>query len=74
MEHTNGHAEWTGNPLDLRGEMDPRGISEVIFEFDGGDTDTFRPKLREEFKAYELYQMGGYIDAVIGTIRKGQRS
>ena len=66
--------EWTGNAVDLRDEMEARGIVEVVFEFDGGETDTFTSKLRDEFRAYEIYQMGGYIDAVIGTIRKGQRS
>lgn len=67
-------SNWTGSALDLRGEMDPTGVWEIVFEFDGGDTDTFTPQIRDEFKAYELYQMGGYMDAIIGTIRKGQRS
>lgn len=74
MENQSSEREITANAIDLRGRLDPKGIAEVVFEFDGGDTDIFRPKRRDEFKSYELHQMGGYIDAVIGTIRKGQRS
>lgn len=66
--------EWTGSALDLRYELDPYGIKEVVIEFEGGDTDTFTSRLRDEFKSYELHQIGGYMDAIIGTIRKGQRS
>ncbi|WP_119067668.1 hypothetical protein [Rubrobacter indicoceani] len=74
MDDQNNSREWTGNAIDLRGNLEPAGIVEVVFEFEGGDTDSFTPKLRDEFQSYELHQMGGYIDAVIGTIRKGQRS
>lgn len=63
--------EWTGNALDLRGNLDPHGIREVVIEFDEGGADTFTSKLNEDFKAYELHQMAGYLDGVIGSITKG---
>ncbi len=65
--------EWTGNALDLRGNLDPYGIREVVIEFEGGGSDTFTSKLNKEFQAYELHQMAGYIDGIIGSIAKGQK-
>lgn len=65
--------EWRGSPLDTGGTIDPYGVREVVIEFEGGDTDTFRPKQREEFQSYELHQMAAYVDALSHSIRKGQR-
>lgn len=64
---------WRGSPLDMGDGMDPYGIREVVIEFDNGDSDTFRPRLREEFRSYELGQMATYIDTVASSARKGQR-
>jgi len=65
---------WQGSPLDMvEGGLDPYGIREVVFEFDSGDTDTFRPRLRDEFQSYELHMMAAYIDSIAHSIRKGQR-
>ena len=64
---------WQGSPLDMRGGMDPYGIREVVIEFDNGDSDTFRPRLREEFRSYELHQMATYIDTMASSVRTGQR-
>ena len=65
---------WQGSPLDMaEGEMDPFGIKEVVFEFESGDTDTFRPRLRDEFGSYELHMMATYIDSIAHSIRKSQR-
>ena len=64
---------WRGSPLDVRDDMDPYGIREVVIEFDNGDSDTFRPRLREEFHSYELQQMADYIDALAGSVRTGRR-
>ncbi len=55
------------------GGLDPNGIKEIIFEFDNGNTDTFRPRLRDEFHSYELHMMAAYIDSIAHSIRKGQR-
>lgn len=65
--------EWTGTPMDLRGDMNPRGVEKVIIEFGNGDTDVFRPKQRDEFASYELNQMGAYIESMAHSIRKGQK-
>lgn len=65
--------EWTGSPLDTGGTIDPTGIVELVVEFGNGDTDTFRPKQRDEFQSYELHQMAAYVDALSHSLRKGQR-
>ena len=65
--------QWRGSPLDLTGgTMDPSGISEIVIEFDNGDHDSFRPRLREEFGSYELHMMGAYLDSIAHSVRKGQ--
>ncbi len=66
-----GGREWRGSPLDMRGNMDPYGVREVVIEYDNGDTDTFRPRQREEFASFELHEMGAYLDAVTISIRMG---
>jgi hypothetical protein len=65
---------WRGSPLDMGGDMDPYGVREVVIEFENGDEDVFRPRRREEFYAYELHQMGAYIDAMAHSIRTEQPS
>ena len=65
--------EWRGSPLDMAGGIDPYGIREIVIEFDNGDQDVFRPRLREEFQSYELHMMGAYLDAIAHSIRKAQR-
>lgn len=74
LENERNEMGWQGNPLDLRGNLDPSGIREVVIEFEGGDSDVFTSKLNEDFQAYELHQMAGYIDGIISSIAKGQRS
>ncbi len=53
--------------------MNPRGVREVVIEFDNGDTDVFRARQRDEFASYELHQMAAYIDSIAHSIRKGQK-
>ncbi|MGB3684122.1 MAG: hypothetical protein WA990_16715 [Rubrobacteraceae bacterium] len=65
--------EWTGTPLDLRGDMNPEGIESVVIEFGNGDIDVFRPRQRDEFASYELHMMAAYIDSMAHSIRKGQK-
>ena len=52
------------------GEMDPYGISEVVIEFDNGDEDVFRPRMREEFGSYELQQLAVYIETLSRDVKK----
>ena len=71
MEGSNDQT-WRGSPLDIGDNMDPYGIREVVIEFDDGDSDVFRPRLREEFHSYELQQMATYIDTLTGSVRTDQ--
>lgn len=52
------------------GEMDPYGIREVVIEFDNGDEDIFRPRMREEFGSYELQQLAVYIETLSHDVKK----
>ena len=73
MEGTDRH--WRGSPLDVaESSVDAYGIKEIVIEFDNGDEDILRPKQREEFESYELYQMAVYIDAMAHSIRKGKKN
>jgi hypothetical protein len=65
--------EWRGSPLDMAGGIDPHGIREIVIEFDNGDQDTFRPRLREHFESYELHMMGAYLDSIAHSVRQSQR-
>ena len=65
--------EWRGSPLDMAASgMDPYGIREVVIEFDSGDEDVFRPRLREEFGSYELHMMATYLDSIAHSVRNSQ--
>lgn len=67
------NAEWRGSPLDMGSEIDPYGIREVVIQFENGDTDTFRPKQRDEYQSYELHQVAAYLASMSHSIRKGQK-
>ncbi len=63
--------EWRGSPLDIADTgIDPKGIREVVIELENGDSDVFRPRLREEFGSYELHMMAMYLDTVAAAARK----
>ena len=65
--------EWRGSPLDKAGGMDPYGIREIVIEFENGDQDVFRPRLRGEFESYDLHMMGVYLDSIAHSVRNSQR-
>ena len=65
--------EWHGSPLDMAGGIDPYGIREIVIEFEDGDQDVFRPRLREVFESYELHMMGVYLDSIAHSVRISQR-
>jgi hypothetical protein len=67
------NSEWRGSPLDMGSEIDPYGIREVVIQFENGDTDTFRPKQRDEYQSYELHQVAAYLASMSHSIRKGQK-
>jgi hypothetical protein len=66
-------SEWRGSPLDMAGGMDPYGIREIVIEFENGDQDVFRPRLRGEFESYDLHMMGVYLDSIAHSVRNSQR-
>jgi hypothetical protein len=53
--------------------IDPNGIREIVIEFDNGDHDTFRPRLRGAFESYELHMMSAYLDSITHSVRQAQR-
>ena len=74
MEGTDNRL-WRGSPLDMaESSIDAYGIEEIVIEFDNGDEDIFRPKLRDEFESYELHQMAVYLDSMAHSIRKGKKN
>ena len=73
MEGNDRH--WRGSPLDVsENTIDPSSIKEVVVEFDNDDEDILRPKWRDEFGAYELQQLGAYLDSLAHSIRKGKKN
>jgi hypothetical protein len=63
--------EWRGSPLDISDAgMDPKGVREVVIEFDNGDSDVFRPRQRDQFESYELHMMSVYLDTVAHDARR----
>jgi hypothetical protein len=72
MAEQSSNRQWRGSPLEMEQGMDPYGIKEIIFEFDTGEEEVMRPKVREEFGSYELYEAATYLHAgVMRGIRVG---
>ena len=62
---------WRGSPLDIADTgIDPKGIQEFVIELENGDSDVFRPRIREQFESYELHMMAVYLDTVAAAARK----
>ncbi len=67
MEERN--REWEGSPLDLmESGIDPYGIKEIVIEFGDEEKEILRPKLRDEFRSYEIEQAAHYVEALLGHI------
>ena len=63
--------EWRGSPLDISDAgMDHKGVKEIVIEFDNGDSDVIRPRLRDEFGSYELHMVSVYLDTVAHDARQ----
>jgi len=56
---------WQGTPLDMGENLDPYGIKELCIQYDTGDEDIFRPRLRREFGSYELQQVAAYLEHMV---------
>jgi hypothetical protein len=61
--------EWRGSPLQMWSGLDPNGITEIVLEFDTGDEEILKPRLRDEFKSYELHQAATYLDSLSNKLR-----
>lgn len=61
--------EWRGSPLQMWSGLDPDGIAEIVLEFDTGDEEVLKPRLRDEFKSYELHQAATYLDSLSNKLR-----
>jgi hypothetical protein len=56
--------EWRGSPLQMWSGIDPYGIKEIVLEFDTGDEEVLKPRIRDEFHSYELHQAATYLDSL----------
>ena len=63
--------EWLGGPLGVGG-IDPYGIKEVVIEYDTGDEEILRPRLRDEYGSYELQQAAVYLGTLAEELRRMQ--
>ena len=61
--------EWRGSPLQMWSGLDPNGITEIVLEFDTGDEEVLKPRIRDEFKSYELIQAATYLDSLSHQLR-----
>ncbi|MDP8972061.1 MAG: hypothetical protein M3N45_02565 [Actinomycetota bacterium] len=61
--------EWEGSPLQMWRGLDPNGITEIVLQFDTGDEEILRARLRDEFQSYELIQAATYLDSLSNKLR-----
>ncbi len=65
--------EWQGSPLQMWSGMDPYGIEEIALQFDTGDEEVLKPRMRDEFGAYELIQAATYLDSLSHQLRVNRK-
>ena len=56
--------EWHGSPLQMWSGMDPSGIVEIAIQFATGDEEVLKPRIRNEFRSYELSQAAAYLEVI----------
>ena len=61
--------EWWGTPLQMESGLDPYGIKEIVIEFDTGDEEVLMPRMRKEFRSYELHQAATYLETLSRQLR-----
>ncbi len=44
--------------------LEPYGIEEIVIEFDTGEEEVLKPRMREEYGSYELWQAATYLDSL----------
>ncbi len=65
--------EWQGSPLQMWDGLDPYGIVEIALQFDTGEEEVLKPRVREEFGAYELIQAATYLDSLSHQLRVNRK-
>ena len=68
-EEARRDGSWEGSPLQMGSGLDPYGIREIVVEFDTGEREVLRPKMREEYGSYELMQAATYLDTLSHELR-----
>lgn len=66
-------SEWQGSPLQMWSGLDPSGIAEIVLHFDTGDEEILKPRMRDEFRAYELMQAATYLDSLSHQLRVNRK-
>jgi len=69
----NRDSRWEGSPLQMRSGMEPFGIKEIVVQFDTGEEEVLRPKLREEFQSYELHEASTYLETMARQLRLSRK-
>jgi len=64
---------WQGSPLQMGNGLDPYGIAEIALQFDTGDEEVLKPRMRDEFGAYELIQAATYLDSLSHQLRVNRK-
>ncbi len=68
-EEARRDGSWEGSPLQMGSGLDPYGIREIVIQFDTGDKEVLRSKMRDEFGSYELMQAATYLDTLSHELR-----
>ncbi|QIN79064.1 hypothetical protein GBA65_11630 [Rubrobacter marinus] len=63
-EEAKRSGNWEGSPLQMGSGLDPWGITEIVLQFDTGDNETLKPRIRDRFGSYELSQAATYLDSI----------
>jgi len=64
---------WEGSPLQMGSGLDPYGIKEIVVQFDTGEEEVLTPKLREEFRSYELHEASSYLETLARQLRLSRK-
>lgn len=56
--------EWRGSPLQMGSGLDPYGIARIVLHLDTGDEEVLKPRMRDQYGAYELSQAATYLDSI----------
>lgn len=64
---------WQGSPLQVWSGIDPYGIKEIVIEFDTGDEEVLKPRIRDEFHSYELSQAATYLETLSHQLRVNRK-